>query len=130
MASSLEEEKSKVGIPLREWIRQAIKSVDVIATNNEGYKQTFGGSNDTSSKSLAITSSSYIFAALKVASSLANQLCQSSQQNDELHNNSSGISISLPTPCDTDWSDQIIVHTTKSTNSEDFERDLLYPLEY
>ena len=78
MASLLEEKSKAVGIPLKEWIQQAIKSVDAIAINNEAFISTFG--NDTSTwpedirHSLAITSNPYIFAALKVAHSLAEQL--------------------------------------------------------
>jgi len=123
--ASLLEEKSK-SIPLKEWIQQAIKSVNAIAINNEAFISTFGGDTSTWPEdirhSLAITSNSYIFAALKVAYSLANQLC--TIQNDEPQDGDSNINISFPTPGDTDWIDQIIVHLSESTNSDDDERDL------
>jgi len=122
--ATLLEKKSK-SIPLKEWIHQAIESVDSIAINNEAFISTFG--NDTSTwpedirHSLAITSNSYIFAALKITHSLANQLCT---KNDEPKDGDSNINISLPTPGDTDWIDHTVVHLSESTNSDDDERDL------
>ena len=106
---------SSKSIALREWVELALQTVDVSAVATNGKESFFVSSfgEDPASwpadirKSLAVSSASYLMSALKVARSLADQICQAEERGDN------GWRPILPPP-DADWAGRVAVHLSNS----------------
>ena len=115
----------KKPIPLREWVKHALETIDVSSL------ATFGA--DSSSwpadiqRSLAVLSDAYLLTALKVAHSLADQVCRIAEE-EGLGENKPRTS-SLPV-YGTDWAHQIVVHVANIHDRIDDYKGDLQPLPF
>ena len=77
--SVVEQQQPQQAIPLQAWIEHAINipTLSTTVTNNNDNENVVPSSIQ---KSLAISSNSYLFAALKIASSLADQIINCQEQ--------------------------------------------------
>ena len=102
--SGIDDPKSKP-IPLREWCKRILETTDISALANESFTSPFGA--DSSSwpadirRSLTVSSHSYLTSALKIARSLADQVCQVEKYDEGQH--------LLPAPGH-DWADRVVIH--------------------
>jgi len=100
---------SSTSIPLREWVGRTLQSVDVAAKADESFASSFGPDSSSwpadTQRSLVVSSDPYLTLALRVAGSLADQICQLEERDggEQL--------LLLPTP-GPDWADRVAVHVS------------------
>jgi predicted ATPase len=108
-------------LSLREWIVRASKynGANELVTPNNSNNWVSG----TIRRSSALSSDSYFKPALIIARSLADQLCEGSDENNGGHRSPS------PAP-DTDWADHVVVHLSNELPDIDDCKEDLQPLQF
>lgn len=96
---------SRDSVPLREWINGAVDAIDIDTSNELLF--TLGADPRT----LALSSNDFLTPALRVARSLAREICQAEDIAARQENRDGWLQ--LPTP-DTNWADRIFVHLSTS----------------
>ena len=107
-------------VGLKEWMEHALESINVASPSSL--------LPTGSRRSLALTSNSYLLSALKIALSLANQICDSEEEqkgrSGEACNNDRQVVSLLPCP-GADWSDRVVIHCKGTAG---LPQQLLQPL--